>query len=63
MSGAVLVANAVASIVQGRYLDRLGQDRMLPPLIITFGVALALLMVSVQTDWLPRWTTYAARRR
>ncbi len=58
VSGAVLVANAVASIVQGRYLDRLGQDRMLPPLIITFGVALALLMLSVETD-APRWTTYA----
>jgi MFS family permease len=58
VSGVTLVANAVAAIVQGRYLDRLGQDRVLPPVIVTFGVALALLMVTVQAG-APRWTTYA----
>ena len=58
VSGITLVANAVAAIVQGRYLDRLGQDRVLPPVIVTFGVALVLLMVTVQAE-APRWTTYA----
>ena len=57
VAGATTVANAVASILQGRYLDRLGQGRVLPALILAWGVALGLLVVSVHADW-PRWTAY-----
>src|SRR5688572_22613189 len=31
LAAATTIANAIASIVQGRYLDRLGQPRVLPP--------------------------------
>jgi MFS family permease len=46
-----LVANAAAAVVQGRLVDRLGQSRVLPAAIAVWGVALALLMWSVQADW------------
>jgi len=59
ISGAGLVANAVASVAQGRYIDRLGQDRVLPVVIVVFGVALTLLVISVRAEW-PLWTSYAA---
>ncbi len=57
ISGVGLIANALASVFQGRYIDRLGQNRVLPALIVTFGVGLSLLVVSVQADW-PLWTAY-----
>jgi MFS family permease len=58
VAAATTVANAGVSIAQGRYLDRLGQSRLLPPLILTWGVALALTMASVHGEW-PRWTAFA----
>jgi MFS family permease len=58
IAGATTIANAVASIMQGRYLDRLGQSRVLPPLILTWGLALLILVVAVQAGW-PRWTAFA----
>jgi len=58
VAGAATIANAVATIVQGRYLDRLGQSRVLPSLILTWGLALALLIASVHGGW-PRWTAFA----
>lgn len=55
LAGAVsavgLLANASSAILQGRLLDRLGQGRVLPPLITIWGVGLALLIWSVQSDW------------
>jgi MFS family permease len=57
MAAATTIANAVASILQGRYLDRLGQPRVLPPLILLWGVAVACLVASVHADW-PRWTAF-----
>ena len=58
VAGAATIANAVASILQGRYLDRLGQHRVLPALIVTWGAALGLLIASVHGEW-PRWTVFA----
>src|SRR5215207_7682241 len=58
LAGTTTIANAVAAIMQGRYLDRLGQSRVLPPLILTWGLALAVLVVAVQAGW-PRWTGFA----
>src|ERR1700752_2483844 len=58
VAGVTTLPNAVASIVQGRYIDRLGQSRILPPLILVWGAGLALLVVSVHSDW-PRWTAFA----
>jgi MFS family permease len=57
LAAATTIANAIASIVQGRYLDRLGQPRVLPPLILSWGLAVACLVVSVHADW-PRWTAF-----
>jgi len=51
VSAAYLVANGAFAIVQGRLLDRLGQSRVLPVAVAVFGVALALLMWSVQAEW------------
>ncbi|MDP2772101.1 MAG: MFS transporter [Nocardioides sp.] len=57
VSAAHLLANAVFAILQGKLLDRLGQSRVLPVVITVWGVALALLMWSVDADW-PIGLTY-----
>jgi MFS family permease len=57
VAGATTIANAGAAILQGRYLDQLGQSRLLPALILTWGVALALLIASVHGEW-PSWTAF-----
>ncbi|MDP2773407.1 MAG: MFS transporter, partial [Nocardioides sp.] len=56
VSGAHLLANAVFAILQGKLLDRLGQSRVLPTVITVWGVALSLLMWSVDADWSIGWT-------
>jgi MFS family permease len=58
VAGATTVANAVGTLVQGRYIDRLGQRRMLPPLILVWGGSLGLLVTAVHGDW-PRWSVFA----
>jgi MFS family permease len=58
VAASTTIANAVGAIFQGRYLDRLGQSRMLPAMILVWGAALSLLVVSVHDGW-PRWTAYA----
>ncbi|WP_182526449.1 MFS transporter [Nocardioides dongkuii] len=58
VSAAYMVSNAVLAIVQGRLLDRLGQGPVLAACTAVFGVALALLVTSVQADW-PILSTYA----
>jgi MFS family permease len=58
VAGATTVANAAASIVQGRYIDRLGQRRVLPALVVIWGLALGLLVASAHGEW-PRWATFA----
>lgn len=57
VSAAYMVANAALAILQGRLLDRLGQGRVLAVASLAFGVAISLLVVSVQADW-PIATTY-----
>jgi MFS family permease len=58
VSAAHLLANAFFAILQGKLLDRLGQSRVLPVVISVWGVALAILMWSVESDW-PMGLTYA----
>lgn len=58
ISAAYMIANASFAILQGRLLDRLGQGRVLAAASIGFGLAISLLVVSVQADW-PTLTTYA----
>jgi MFS family permease len=62
LAGAVsavgLLSNAAFAIFQGRLLDRLGQGRVLQVVISVWGVALALLIWSVELDW-PIAATYA----
>ncbi|CAI9413099.1 MFS transporter [Nocardioides sp. T2.26MG-1] len=57
VSAAYMLANAGFAILQGRLLDKLGQARVLSTASIGFGVAIALLVVSVQADW-PIGTSY-----
>lgn len=57
VSATGLVANAAAAVPQGRLIDRVGQARLLSPLIVVWGVALGLLAVAVEADW-PLWTAY-----
>ncbi|WP_166139820.1 MFS transporter [Nocardioides ochotonae] len=59
VSAAYMVANAIVAILQGRLLDRLGQRTVLSVAAVVFGVAMVLLVESVQADW-PIATTYAA---
>src|SRR6478672_1042762 len=56
ISAAYMVANAGFAILQGRLLDQLGQGRVLAVASIGFGVAISLLVVSVQEDWPIVWT-------
>ncbi|MEP9365393.1 MFS transporter [Nocardioides sp. CN2-186] len=57
VSAAYMVANAGFAILQGRLLDRLGQARVLATASIGFGLAISLVVWSVQGDW-PIATTY-----
>lgn len=57
VSAAHLLANAFFAILQGRVIDRVGQSRVLPVVITVWGVALSLLMWSVESDW-PILLTY-----
>lgn len=51
VSAAYLIANGLFAIVLSRWVDRLGQSRVLPAAIAGFGIGLALLMVSVWLRW------------
>ncbi len=58
VSATALIANAGIAIVQARWIDRLGQSRVLPAAITLWGVALSVMMWSVESGW-PLATTYA----
>ncbi|MGA8257705.1 MAG: MFS transporter [Nocardioides sp.] len=58
VSAAHLIANAALAVPQGRLIDRLGQSRVLPPVIVIWGTSLSLLMLSVERDW-PLAASYA----
>lgn len=51
VSAVYVAAGAGFAIVQGRMLDRLGQARVLVPLVAVFTAMITLLVVSVQADW------------
>src|SRR3954452_8164592 len=57
ITAAYMIANAGFAILQGRLLDRVGQGRVLAVASIGFGVAVSLLVWSVQADW-PIVSTY-----
>jgi MFS family permease len=57
VSAVYVAAGAAFAILQGRLLDRLGQARVLLPLVAVFTAMVTLLVVSVQADW-PRAATY-----
>ena len=59
LTAAYTIANGLMAIVQGRLLDRLGQARVLPVVASVFGVAIVLLVVSLQEGW-PDLTAFAA---
>lgn len=51
VSAVYVVAGAAFAIIQGRLLDRLGQSRVLIPLVAVFTTMITLLVVSVQAEW------------
>jgi MFS family permease len=53
VSAVYVVANAAFSILQGRLLDRLGQSRVLLPLVLVYAGATGLLVASVTAGWSP----------
>ncbi|MCR6032091.1 MFS transporter [Nocardioides sp. zg-579] len=59
VSAAYMVANALLAIVQGRLLDALGQGRVLATASVVFGIAMVVLVTSVEAGW-PIGATYAA---
>jgi MFS family permease len=59
VSATYLVANAACAVLQGRFLDRWGQGRVLTVLAVGFGAGMALLAAGVEADW-PQAVTYAA---
>jgi MFS family permease len=55
LTAAYTIANGLMAIPQGRLLDRLGQARVLPVVASLFGVAIVLLVVSLQSGWPEVW--------
>lgn len=58
VSATYVLAQAAMAVVHGRWLDALGQSRVLPAAITVFGAALGLLVWAVGTDR-PLLLTYA----
>ena len=57
VSAAMLIGQAALAVPQGRLLDRLGQARVLPVVVMIWGAGLSLLMWAVEADW-PIATAY-----
>ena len=51
VAAAYLIANAVFAVLQGRFIDRLGQSKVLPWTILLFTVSLAMMMWAVESGW------------
>lgn len=49
VSAAYLIANATFAVPLARFVDRWGQSRVLLPSVLVFGVALSLMMTSVES--------------
>jgi MFS family permease len=58
VAAAYMIANAILAILQGRLVDKLGQARVVSGASLVFGVAMVMLMWSVEADW-PIGTAYA----
>nr|BFE81577.1 hypothetical protein GCM10020093_041780 [Planobispora longispora] len=58
VAGTVNVSYAVAAPLMGRLVDRFGQARVIVPLVLTHGTALAALMLCVEFG-APSWTLFA----
>ena len=56
VSAIYVAAGAVMAVVQGRWLDRHGQSRVLLPMVAVFTVSLGLLVVAVGAGWPTVWT-------
>ncbi|MBG0830792.1 MFS transporter [Planomonospora sp. ID67723] len=59
VAGTVNVSYAVAAPLMGRLVDRFGQARVIVPLVLTHGAALAALMLCVEFG-APAWTLFAS---
>jgi MFS family permease len=57
VSAAYMVANAIAAILLGTLVDRLGQGRVLSVLAVLFGASVVLLVAAVELEW-PRVAAY-----
>lgn len=51
LSASYTIANGLSSVVQGRWLDRLGQAVVLPVVITVYAVGVLGLVVSVDAGW------------
>ena len=58
VAAAYMITNAILAILQGRLLDSLGQARVLSGASAVFGVAMVMLIWSVQAGW-PIGAAYA----
>jgi len=61
VSAVYVAASAGFAVVQGRFLDRFGQARVLVPATLVFAAALGLLVALVRLGWAPpAWFLLAA---
>ena len=51
VAAAYMITNAILAILQGRLVDNLGQARVLTGASVIFGLAMVLLIWSVEADW------------
>ncbi len=58
VAAAYMIANAILAILQGRLVDNLGQARVLSGASAIFGIAMVMLIWSVEADW-PIGAAYA----
>nr|WP_260408041.1 MFS transporter [Planomonospora venezuelensis] len=59
VAGTVNVSYAVAAPLMGRLVDRFGQARVIVPLVLTHGAALAALMLCVELG-APAWSLFVS---
>ncbi|MFJ5681051.1 hypothetical protein [Streptomyces sp. NPDC093097] len=57
VAGVLGLATAVGGPQIGRLHDRYGQARVLPPVALTFGTAMGLIIAAISGNW-PTWLLY-----
>jgi MFS family permease len=55
VSASYLIANALFAVLQARFIDRLGQSRVLPVAVTVFAVGMVAMMWAVETDVRAPW--------